>query len=147
MGLLSLLGDEHLQAETTASDPLLTAVATRRKRGARSFVSVILAYGNETRTDEGTAGLISVVFRNMPEGDWKFLIYQLDNVRTNPYQVWKSLGQPVFPDRYGRRKMREVQVGGGRRCWLFCFVSSAFNTRLTVKFLTCHSCNSSVSFC
>ncbi|XP_023313221.1 alpha-L-iduronidase [Anoplophora glabripennis] len=110
MSLLSLLGDRHLQEEATPSDPLLTAVATRRGRRRQSFVSVILAYGNETRSDEEAVELINVTLGNIPEGrEWKFLVYQLDNVRTNPYQVWKGFGRPVFPDRYQRRKMREVE--------------------------------------
>ncbi|KAJ8918019.1 hypothetical protein NQ315_011472 [Exocentrus adspersus] len=110
MSLLSLLGDEYFLAEAEQPDPLLTVVATRRKRGKQSFVSVVLAYGNETRSDEGTAVIINVLFGNLPpEGEWKFSIYRLDNVRTNPYEVWRASGRPAFPSRYQRRKMREAE--------------------------------------
>ncbi|KAJ8927333.1 hypothetical protein NQ314_020214 [Rhamnusium bicolor] len=110
MALLSFLGDESLEEEATESDPLLTTIATRCKHGKGSFVSVIMGYGNESHVDTGRVKIVNVVFKNLLSCDWKFLVYRLDNINTNPYMVWQSFNSPVFPSEYERSKIREAEV-------------------------------------
>lgn len=123
MALLSFLGDEIVQEEreNPVADPLLTIIITRKRRGALgkessvsnvknlSFVSVMLAYGNETFV--GNEKIIyELSVKRLGPGKWKYAVYGLSNIYTNPYQQWLELGQPVFPGKKERKAMREVEV-------------------------------------
>ncbi|CAH0559379.1 unnamed protein product [Brassicogethes aeneus] len=39
----------------------------------------------------------------------KYVIYVMDQTRTNPYEVWGKYGKPVFPNATVRREMRYVE--------------------------------------
>ncbi|KAJ8946571.1 hypothetical protein NQ318_008301, partial [Aromia moschata] len=109
MALLSRLGDERVAEQASEPDSLLTVLATSGNHGKRSFVSVILAYANETDVDRKASKTVNVVFENLLGCDARLVSYRLDNVNTNPYMVWESLGRPVFPSEEERRKMRDVE--------------------------------------
>lgn len=121
MALLSFLGDEivHEERDLSAADPLLTIISTRKRKCEKkssasskrklSFVSVILAYANESFVGNEEKQYELVVKRLEP-GKWKYAVYRLDNVHTNPYRIWWEMGQPVFPGKEERRRMREVEV-------------------------------------
>lgn len=123
MALLSFLGDEIVQEERESPvvDPLLTIIATRRKRGKLgkkssvsnvknlSFVSVILAYGNETYVENKKINY-ELSVKGLGQGKWKYAVLGLNNIYTNPYRRWLELGQPVFPGKEERKEMREVEV-------------------------------------
>lgn len=121
MALLSFLGDEivHEDRENSAADPLLTIIFTRRRKSEKksspsskrklSFVSVILAYANESFVGNEEKHYELVVKRLEP-GRWKYAVFRLDNIHTNPHRMWLEMGQPVFPEREERKRMREVEV-------------------------------------
>lgn len=120
MALLSFLGDEivHEGRENLDPDPLLTIIATRKRHEKKSsvsrkrkmsFVSVILAYGNESFVGNKKR-IYDLVVKKLQPGKWKYVVYRLDNIHTNPYKMWSELGQPVFPGIEEREKMRNVEV-------------------------------------
>lgn len=135
MALLSYLGDEivHEEIENPAADPLLTIITTRRRKWKRrlekkssvpgekklSFVSVILAYGNESFL-ENKERVYELSVKGLGPGSWKYAVFGLDNIHTNPYRKWLEMGRPVFPAKEERRKMREVEVS--RKLYMFLSV-------------------------
>ncbi|XP_056642505.1 alpha-L-iduronidase isoform X2 [Diorhabda sublineata] len=113
MALLSFLGESWILTPTQPSpDPLLTTIATRSvTQHKQAFVSVLVAYGNESYDDNSQANRrnISLKIEGFEVRDWKFIVYKLDNIETNPFKVWRKMGSPVFPDQQQRYKMREVE--------------------------------------
>ncbi|XP_028135858.2 alpha-L-iduronidase [Diabrotica virgifera virgifera] len=120
MALLSFLGNSWIptpaqaQAQASSPDPLLTTIATRStKRHKQAFVSVLLAYGNETYDDNLRVYSKNVSLRLTGlnnEKTWKYTVYKIDNVDSNPFKLWQEMGFPVFPNKSQRKKMRQVEA-------------------------------------
>lgn len=123
MALLSFLGNEiaHEEGENVDPDPLLTIIATRRQRivesssfvssgRGKSFVTVIVVYGNESFVQNNERSY-ELVVKGLQQGEWKYVVYKIDNAHTNPYRVWMEMGKPVFPGKKERQKIRDVEVG------------------------------------
>lgn len=106
MGLLSLLGDEYMDAEI--SDPLITIAATRSQISAT--MTLVIVYANSTAEGREDPKNITAVLRGIEGPDTRYVVYLLDNVQTNPFSIWKAAGSPVFPSRELRAKMRNVEV-------------------------------------
>lgn len=137
MGLLSFLGKEILDDTFPTTNPLVTILATKTKRPKKmntfdtnnfrlsmvstgdegvdsdnSYVSILVGYGNEDEIENKTENMNFTV-SGLGTGEWRYTVYRLDNIHTNPYDVWNQLGSPVFPEKEVRQKMREVEVSIG----------------------------------
>lgn len=108
MGLMSLLGDESLQINTTINDPLLTVLATRSQKF--KTITLVLVYVNNTVENETLKTNVEVILAGVESVDGRFVVYLLDNVNTNPFLMWKNARSPVFPSRELRARMRKAQV-------------------------------------
>jgi len=72
--------------------------------------ATLLAFGDETRQDV-TQRLTLDISPRCTAGcrDLRFSLFILDNVRTNPAQVWRNAANPSVPDAALRRRMRDAQ--------------------------------------
>lgn len=109
MGLLSLLGDEFIEVDSKTVDPLVTVLVSRSR--THKFVAMVIAYANNTTENPKYTKRVHVTFRNENTDRSKYVVYLLDNNRTNPFLLWKEHGSPAFPEASLRKLMRNVQVG------------------------------------
>lgn len=116
MGLLSLLGDEYLT--NTIYINHLTVIPTRSTKYHHNTVTILLAYSNNTEINVKIKTVLNIKLTNLPLhqqncNNGKYLIYGMDNTKTNPYKLWYEFRQPVFPTKHMRRQLRNVQVKMG----------------------------------
>lgn len=69
---------------------------------------------NDTLVDEpwnkhNLNGRISILLPKS-ETEGRGALYILDNLATNPEQVWSDAGQPDFPDKQLRRRIRRKEA-------------------------------------
>lgn len=106
-GLMSLLGDQLLQhSVASANHPDVKIIATSSHDGHRNQKAYSLMIINSLdRPLEQTNGSVTVnLTLNFSLSDlnneWRMSRYTVDNVRTNPYKLWKDQGsRPFFPPR------------------------------------------------
>ncbi|XP_049820618.1 alpha-L-iduronidase [Aethina tumida] len=113
MGMLSFLkGENIVKKDRINHDPFLTVLATRNQgRRRQSSISILMSFANGTQINDEYIGNVTVSINNLPEQlhGPKYVVYILDNEKTNPYAVWRTMGKPVFPDLHTRNEMRNVE--------------------------------------
>ncbi|GLV44162.1 alpha-L-iduronidase [Carabus blaptoides fortunei] len=116
MALLSYLGNRALNKPAQNEESLFSFLATATAAGALSSeknvyeFAVILSFVNDTKEDKNFTKTFDISIINLPRAYvYKYVMYTLDNIRTNPYSAWKRHGAPVFPDADVRGKIRQVE--------------------------------------
>lgn len=105
--LSHVLGTRQFKVDQV-TDPDLSVIATISSENG-IIASILLVRSNETETTSLPAN-ISLQIQNLPKVPrFKFVIYSLDNNVTNPYEIWKQNGAPVFPNLTVFQRMREVE--------------------------------------
>lgn len=107
MALLSILGNKILAQDINCPDPRLSVISTIMAED--QSISLLLAYGNEEEVNIETIKHVRVCIGNLLIGT-RFVIYLLDNIRTNPFNYWQEVGSPVFPNKKERRELRKREV-------------------------------------
>lgn len=115
MGLLALMGDEFLIANSSLTNVSLTIVPTRYHHPNISVMSIILAGDSLYKAKklyhhEHQHKVLNVILNNLPANcNGADAIYGLDNMRTNPMEMWKRFGKPDFPNKSTRQAIRSHQ--------------------------------------
>ncbi|GAB6027569.1 hypothetical protein CHUAL_001810 [Chamberlinius hualienensis] len=109
-GLLNFLGDNygkvqigHNHGTNAVSNSHIGAVAAYRKISSNNFDYGVLIYNSgDTNSSNNPSNLtIRIEMPNMKlkrKSQMLWVLYQLDNNLTNPYQIWKHMGQPLQPN-------------------------------------------------
>jgi L-iduronidase len=117
MVMLSLLGDRQCEAQQPDLFSDVGAIASRR---GDDQVAVLIYNCNETATREkhddakwvleeyGTAR-VKLSLEGVPFREGMLAHYRIDKDHTNPYSVWKAMGEPKEPTADQLAKMRGVQ--------------------------------------
>ncbi|CAH1246101.1 IDUA [Branchiostoma lanceolatum] len=126
MGLLSLLGEKEVYGftdlvnENSLGDmnspvDVLAAVHTPSvEHSSDSWQASVLVYSsNDTAEVVHPMATVQLNLENLrPPGnttDMMYVLYQLDNQHSNPYNVWLKQGKPVFPTNQQFAEMRAAE--------------------------------------
>lgn len=103
-----ILGTRQFKVDQV-TDPDRSVIATICTENG-IIASILLVRSNETAETGPMSANITLQVQNLPKSPrFKFVIYLLDNNATNPYEIWKRNGAPVFPNLTVFQLMREVE--------------------------------------
>lgn len=111
-GLLSLLGNQIIDSRTILSDQSfdvdnVNMISTVAEDADEKIYSILYVNSlNKPRSDNNNNHIsnnsvsINTTLRLTYEdlsNDWKVIRYTIDNIRTNPYKIWKDNGSKSYP--------------------------------------------------
>lgn len=109
IALLSFLGDYYYSKAARRDGMDLFETASYNSQANFHEFAVIGVAVNDTFDGNEIWKFRYVSFEEC-RGDCRYVVYVLDNFKTNPFDVWMKAGSPVFPGREVREKMRKVEV-------------------------------------
>lgn len=109
MALLSLLGNQELQAVVRMPDDRLSVLAAGSNMEDAWAGSVLLVFSNETVSQPDERMNIMLRVLSVQGASPRYTLYLLDDTLTNPAQVWLNAGAPVFPEQQLRAQLRAVE--------------------------------------
>ncbi|PNF23475.1 hypothetical protein B7P43_G07722 [Cryptotermes secundus] len=109
MALLSLLGNQELQAAVRMPDDRLSVLAAGSNRQDAWTRSVLLVFSNNTASQPDERMNVMLRVLSVQGASPRYTLYLLDDTLTNPAQVWLNAGAPVFPEQQLRAQLRAVE--------------------------------------
>ncbi|XP_036383135.1 alpha-L-iduronidase isoform X2 [Megalops cyprinoides] len=114
-GLLALLGEtqvfSHVSVERNSTDDTVGVLASTHEPAipgtADSWQSTVLIYSSMDNQTSPSVNHVSIQLNGFSDHKGlMYVMYNLDNNATNPYQLWRSLGSPNFPTAEQFRQLR-----------------------------------------
>ncbi|XP_021935805.1 alpha-L-iduronidase isoform X2 [Zootermopsis nevadensis] len=109
MALLSFLGNQELRMVVKNPDYRLSVLAAGSSGIDPWTGSVLLVFNNDTGSHPDEILNVTLRVLNVPGESPRYVLYLMDNVLTNPAQMWLRNGAPVFPEQQLRARIRAVE--------------------------------------
>ncbi|XP_072528084.1 alpha-L-iduronidase [Salminus brasiliensis] len=105
MGLLSLLGEQQVQAQVDGGSRVNRSVGVLASihrpqipHSADSWQSTVLLYNSRDNLTSNSSDLVTLQLTGAPtHTSLMYVTHYLDNNVSNPYELWRQMGSPDYP--------------------------------------------------
>ncbi|KAI4900067.1 hypothetical protein NFI96_005222 [Prochilodus magdalenae] len=105
MGLLSLLGEQQVQAQVSGGSQVNSSVGVlasvhlpRIPHTADSWQSTVLLYNSRDNLTSNSSDIITLHLTGAPaQAGLMYVTHYMDNTVSNPYELWRQMGSPEYP--------------------------------------------------
>lgn len=126
MGMLSFLGTRVY--DNCGNSKNIACLVTETNEKGLEYV-IILTYVNNS-VESNVTKMFEVSVNSLPKEEYVYVIYLINNQKTNPSKVWQGFGSPVFPNTTVRNAVRAVEVRLYKTLDFVCYFKKRFQQKL-----------------